>query len=94
MKNTTLSITFNTDKLDALAFHMGKKDAQLQKELTETIQKLYEKYVPQSTREYIDDKVARKAGCPCTDRFPGLRSLTGRWANGHDNMIKVYFKPG
>ena len=43
MKNTTLSITFNTDKLDALAFHMGKKDAQLQKELTETIQKLYEK---------------------------------------------------
>ena len=34
MKNTTLSITFNTDKLDALAFHMGKKDAQLQKELT------------------------------------------------------------
>ena len=60
MKNTTLSITFNTDKLDALAFHMGKKAAQLQKELTETIQKLYEKYVPQSTREYIDDKVARE----------------------------------
>lgn len=59
MKNTTLNVTFNTDKIDALTFHMGKKDANLQSELTETIQKLYEKYVPQTTREYIDDKVAR-----------------------------------
>ena len=24
MKNTTLTITFNTEKLDALFFHMGK----------------------------------------------------------------------
>ena len=40
MKNTTLNVTFNTDKNDALTFHMGKKDANLQTELTETIQKL------------------------------------------------------
>lgn len=61
MKNTTLTITFNTEKLDALMFHMGKKDADLQAELNDTVQKLYEKYVPQSTREYIDDKVLRDA---------------------------------
>mgnify|MGYP001060908676 CR=1 FL=1 len=46
MKNTTLTITFNTEKLDALFFHMGKKDANLQEELNDIIQKLYEKYVP------------------------------------------------
>ena len=28
--------------------------------LNDTVQKLYEKYVPQATREYIDDKVARE----------------------------------
>ena len=61
MKNTTLTLSFNTEKLDALTFHMGKKDADLQGELNDTIQKLYEKYVPQATREYIDDKVSRDA---------------------------------
>ena len=39
---------------------MGKKDAELQTELQDTIQKLYEKYVPQATREYIDDKLSRE----------------------------------
>ena len=60
MKNTTLTVTFNTEKLDALQFHMNKKEANLQEELNDTMQKLYEKYVPQATREYLDDKVSRK----------------------------------
>lgn len=61
MKNTTITVMFNTEKMDALSFHMGKKDADLQSELNDTIQKLYEKYVPQATREYIDDKISREA---------------------------------
>lgn len=61
MKNTTMTISFNTEKLDALTFHMGKRDANLQAELNDTVQRLYEKYVPQATREYIDDRVARDA---------------------------------
>ena len=61
MKNTTLTIAFNAEKLDALAYHMTKKEADLQGELSETVQKLYEKYVPAVTREYIDDKLVRMA---------------------------------
>lgn len=61
MKNTTLTISFNTEKLDALTFHMEKREANLQAELNDTVQRLYEKYVPQATREYIDDKVSRDA---------------------------------
>ena len=60
MKNTTLTLSFNTEKLDALTFHMGKRDANLQEELNETVQKLYEKYVPQATREYLDDRISRE----------------------------------
>ena len=60
MRTTTLTVSFNTEKLDALKFHMEKRDADLQAELNDTVQKLYEKYVPQATREYIDDKVARE----------------------------------
>lgn len=59
MKNTTIAVSFNTEKLDALTFHMEKKEADLQTELNETMQRLYEKYVPQATREYIDAKVTR-----------------------------------
>lgn len=60
MKNTTLMIRFNTEKLDALTFHMEKKKVDLQAELQDTVEKLYEKYVPQATREYIDDRASRK----------------------------------
>lgn len=60
MKNTTMTVAFNIEKLDALTFHMVKKDANLQAELNDTIQKLYEKYVPQTTCEYIDDRISRK----------------------------------
>ncbi len=59
MKNTTLTLTFNTERLDALTYHMGKKEADLKEELSDYLQKMYEKYVPQATREYLDDKIAR-----------------------------------
>lgn len=61
MKTTNLTVSFDTEKLDALTYHMGKKDADLQTELQDTVQKLYEKYVPQATREYIDDRLSREA---------------------------------
>ena len=60
MKNATLTVTFNAEKLDALEFHMSRKDTDLQEELNDTVQTLYEKYVPQATREYLDDKISRE----------------------------------
>ena len=59
MKNTTLTLTFNAERLDALTYHMGKKEADLKEELSDYLQKMYEKYMPQATREYLDDKIAR-----------------------------------
>ena len=70
MKTTTLSVSFNTEKLDALTYHMGKKQADLPAELNDTIQKLYEKYVPQATREYLDDKIARDESAKERPRRP------------------------
>ena len=56
MKNTTLTLTFNTERLDALTYHMGKKEADLKEELSDYLQKMYEKYVPQAVREYIENR--------------------------------------
>ena len=55
MKKATLTISFDSEKLDALTYHMSKKDADLQTELEDTVQKLYEKHVPATVRDYIDE---------------------------------------
>jgi len=54
MKTATITITFEQEKLKALQFYAGKREANLQGELDEFLLKLYEKYVPAQTREYIE----------------------------------------
>ena len=82
MKNTTLTVTFNTEKLDALNFHMGKRDASLQDELNDTVQRLYEKYVPADTREYLDSR-----NKPAVRPRPRRTAKGGRTAQTQDNNI-------
>lgn len=60
MRNTTINVSFNTEKLDALKFHMEKRDTDLQGELNDTVQKLYEKYVPQATVNILMTRMARE----------------------------------
>ena len=40
MRDTTLTMVFNTERLDALTYHMGKKEADLQVEMNDYLQKL------------------------------------------------------
>ena len=77
MKKATLTASFDSEKLDALTYHMGKKEADLQTELEDTVQKLYEKHVPQATREYIDDKLMREAAAKSKPKRPVRSSASG-----------------
>ena len=70
MKKATLTVNFDSEKLDALTYHMKKKEADLKAELEDTVQKLYEKHVPQATREYIDDKLSREAAAKSKPKRP------------------------
>lgn len=54
MKKATISIQIEQEKLRALQFYAGKKESTLGAELEEFMEKLYEKYVPAQTREYIE----------------------------------------
>lgn len=54
MKKTTINILFEQEKLRALQFYAEKKDLSVEEELSGFITKLYEKYVPAHTREYIE----------------------------------------
>ena len=90
MKNATLTVTFEGEKLDALTYHMGKKEADLQAELNETMQKLYEKHVPQATREYIEDKLVREAAAkdkPKRPTKPAGRSTGAAPQNGGSHEV-------
>lgn len=54
MKKTSISIDMEAEKLRALRFYTEKKETTLETELEDFLAKLYEKYVPAQTREYIE----------------------------------------
>ncbi len=60
MKKETVTIQMDAEKLRAVKRYMGKKDADLDQELCDSLQKLYEKYVPATVREYIDESANEK----------------------------------
>jgi hypothetical protein len=54
MKKATITVTFEQEKLKAIQFYMSKCETSLEAELDEFMTKLYKKYVPPQTREYIE----------------------------------------
>ncbi|EGD45803.1 hypothetical protein Cpap_0170 [Ruminiclostridium papyrosolvens DSM 2782] len=64
MKKSTISIVFDAEKLGAIKQYMGKKEAELEKELEDAVQKLYEKFVPVAVREYIEAREASEQEKP------------------------------
>ena len=56
MKKDVIRISVDAEKLRAVKRYMEKKEVDLEDELAEQLQKLYEKHVPINVREYIDEK--------------------------------------
>ncbi len=56
MKKDVVRISIDAEKLRAVKQYMEKKESNLENELAEQVQKLYEKCVPANVREYIDEK--------------------------------------
>ena len=54
MKKTAISISCEQEKLKAIQFYMKKSETSLEAELGEFMAKLYKRYVPSQTREYIE----------------------------------------
>ncbi|HZJ99543.1 MAG TPA: DUF6103 family protein [Tissierellaceae bacterium] len=56
MKKDIVRISIDAEKLRAVKRYMDKKEVDLEDELVDQLQKLYEKHVPINVREYIDEK--------------------------------------
>lgn len=54
MKKATITIAFDQARLKAVQFYMTKSDTSLESELDAFMDKLYKRYVPSQTREYIE----------------------------------------
>lgn len=62
MDKTSLSISLDTERLDALNYYLLKeKTSSLQKELGRMVEELYEKTVPPDVRDYIDSRGKKTA---------------------------------
>ena len=57
MKIETISISMDAEKLRATKKYMKKKELFIEQELADALQKLYEKHVPATVRDYIDETV-------------------------------------
>ena len=64
------------EKLRAIQFYVGKKDSSLEAELDDCITKIYEKYVPAQTREYIESMGGAERK-PRTSRSSTERDVSG-----------------
>ena len=55
MKQATIQITFEEEKLRALRRYIAKRDSTLEAELQKAARRLYEKVAPAAVQEYISD---------------------------------------
>lgn len=75
MKKATIIVQFEQEKLRALEFYISKKDSTIEAELDDFMGKLYEKYVPTQTREYIESMADRDERPPRQQRPRPVRPI-------------------
>lgn len=83
MKKGTVTIGFEQEKLRAVQFYIGKKDSSLESELDDFMQKLYEKYVPSQTREYIESMAEPEEKPKARPNRPALTTAGTRGPADH-----------
>lgn len=64
MKKATITIAFDSEKLDALEFSLHKEHSSAQAYLESALNAAYEKTVPEPLREYLDSKAVPAAAKP------------------------------
>ena len=58
MDKEEVKLSFDSEKMEALAFYLKKENCTVQKKMDEALRQLYEQAVPEPVREYLDVKSA------------------------------------
>ena len=78
MRKTTITISFDEEKLTAMRLYMSQKDLKLEGELDRVMEELYTTYVPENVQEFIDMKmcIRDRTGKSFTSILPFTRRKT------------------
>ena len=61
MEKNEITLSFDSEKMEALVFYLKKENTTVQKKMDEALRLLYEQTVPEPVREYLDVKSAPAA---------------------------------
>lgn len=64
MKKITIQISFPTEKLEAVRHYAADRDTDLNRELEDALQRLYEKYVSKDVRAFLEAMEQKPTGRP------------------------------
>lgn len=58
MEKNEITLSFDSEKMEALVFYLKKGNASVQSRMDEALRQLYEQTVPEPVREYLDARAA------------------------------------
>ena len=58
MEKAEITLSLDSEKMDALAYYLKKESATVQTKMDEALRQLYESAVPEAVREFLDAKSA------------------------------------
>ena len=58
MEKTELTLSLDSEKMDALVYYLKKENATVQAKMEDALRQLYESAVPEAVREFLDAKSA------------------------------------
>lgn len=87
MKKTTVSITFDDEKLSALKMYLAQKNMQVESELEKSLDTLYAKTVPSGVRDFIEMRSGNAPAAPAARPKKPKPSLSS--AVGAESTVEV-----
>ena len=61
MKKANITVSYDSEKLNALRLYLKQKDLTLETELAKAVDSLYNRVVPQGVREFVEMQVASQS---------------------------------
>ncbi len=87
MKKTTVSITFDDEKLSALKMYLAQKNIQVETELEKSLDTLYAKTVPAGVRDFLEMRSGNAPAAPAAK--PKKPKSSPSSAVGSENEAEV-----
>ncbi len=84
MRKTSISISFDEDKLSALKMYLEQRNMKVEDELEKSLLALYTKTVPAGVREFIDMKSGTITSAPPKQRKQKTSPSSAVGANAPD----------